>query len=221
MQVTEKYPSELPVVILQNKPLGIVTLYPMKEVEVTSEALVSGICEGDVRSETAFYRRYQSGVTLMLEKRTNDRARAEDLCQDTMLTVLIKLRAGELRDPKGLTAYVYQTARYIFLGWIRRAASHTDRFHEGVDELVTANDPEQIRMREQETAATRLMIAELSVPRDREVLTRYYVKEQPKAEICDALDLSAEHFDRVIHRARTRLKKLMEERALASVNGDL
>ncbi|MFN3237743.1 MAG: RNA polymerase sigma factor [Pseudomonadales bacterium] len=221
MLATEKYPIDLPVVILRNELLGIVTLDPMNEVEATSEALVSGICAGDIRCEAAFYRQYQSGVTLMLEKRTNDRARAEDLCHDTMLTVLIKLRAGELRDPKGLTAYVYQTAKYVFLGWIRRAASQTDRFHEGVEELLTANDPERIRIREQEIAATHILIAELSVERDRDILTRYYVKEQPKEEICDALSLSAEHFDRVIHRARTRLKKLMEERALPIVNGDL
>jgi len=52
-------------------------------------------------------------------------------------------------------------------------------------------------------------IGAMPVARDRNVLVRYFLSEEDKGEICSALGLSSEHFDRVLHRARRRLKGLL------------
>jgi RNA polymerase sigma-70 factor, ECF subfamily len=46
------------------------------------------------------------------------------------------------------------------------------------------------------------------VPRDRRLLRGYYVLDQDKEALCQELELSQEHFDRVLHRARARFREL-------------
>ncbi|MCP4664535.1 MAG: hypothetical protein GY856_54820 [bacterium] len=48
--------------------------------------------------------------------------------------------------------------------------------------------------------------------RDREVLSRFYLAEEDKEQICCDLGLAGEHFKRVLFRARRRFKKLYEAR---------
>ena len=67
--------------------------------------------------------------------------------------------------------------------------------------------------REKTRQQVRTLIGEMKVARDREVLYRYYVREQAKVVICEALDLSSAHFDRVINRARNRFRDLMLRQA--------
>ena len=50
--------------------------------------------------------------------------------------------------------------------------------------------------------------------RDREILVRLYLQEEEKDTICRDLGLEAEHFDKVLHRARGRLKELLEASGL-------
>ena len=46
-------------------------------------------------------------------------------------------------------------------------------------------------------------------PRDRDVLDRFYLRDQDKARICKELGLTPANFDRVISRARIRLRELL------------
>jgi len=41
-------------------------------------------------------------------------------------------------------------------------------------------------------------------------LISYYAKEEEKSSICDRLELTSAHFDRVLFRARSRLKQLID-----------
>lgn len=179
--------------------------------ELPPEKLVEEIQKGNELAETAFYTRYRRGLLMMLEYRTGDSARAEDLAQDTLITVLLKLRSEGIEQPNMLNRYVQQTAKYIFIGWLRKSGNQTE-LRETVDDVIeeqpSMEDSIWIEKRRQ---MVRDLIKEMKVARDRELLYRYYVKEQSKPLICDALDLSAAHFDRVINRARNRFKLLISE----------
>ena len=52
----------------------------------------------------------------------------------------------------------------------------------------------------------------MRVERDREVLLRYYLAEENSSRICADLGIDAEHFYRVLSRARQRYRQLFEER---------
>jgi RNA polymerase sigma-70 factor (ECF subfamily) len=58
----------------------------------------------------------------------------------------------------------------------------------------------------------RELIAELPTERDRLIVKRFYLDEEDKGVICDELGLSPLHFDKVIFRARQRMKDKLEIR---------
>ena len=63
--------------------------------------------------------------------------------------------------------------------------------------------------RRQRILAVRCLLAELKPNRDREILFRFYIEEEEKDQICAELGLSADHFKRVLYRARRRFRKLL------------
>lgn len=71
--------------------------------------------------------------------------------------------------------------------------------------------------REQWAKAARLMLEELPTPRDRDLLVRFYLNDESKDDVCAALGLSDEHFNRVIFRARNRFRALLERRGYAKL----
>jgi hypothetical protein len=48
--------------------------------------------------------------------------------------------------------------------------------------------------------------------RDRELLRRFYLNDESRDRICQDLELTSEHFNRVIFRARNRFRELLERR---------
>ncbi|HEY2591447.1 MAG TPA: hypothetical protein VGI35_07635, partial [Steroidobacteraceae bacterium] len=51
---------------------------------------------------------------------------------------------------------------------------------------------------------------EMGSERDRGVLVRFYLEEDDKETICRDLQLTPLQFDKVLHRARRRLRTLLE-----------
>ena len=90
-------------------------------------------------------------MRLILLKRTGDPQLANDLCQDTFVVILRKLRAGELRQSDSLGAFISQTAvnlsiqhyrkekRYVHSpdGIIGLQSAHNDRKEEELDHATT------------------------------------------------------------------------------------
>lgn len=178
--------------------------------DLTSADLVEKIREGNQQAEVAFYERYRRGLLIMLEQRTNDFARAEDLAQDTLLTVLNRLRSEGIEHPEHLNRFVQQTARFLFIGWLRKLGNRIELTENPDKYQAVRNTPEDQAEQDEQQLVVRKLISQMKLPRDRELLYRYYVDDQQKKMICDALELSSENFDRVIHRAKNRFKSLAE-----------
>ena len=66
-----------------------------------------------------------------------------------------------------------------------------------------------------DSRTTRLILEnaldQLAVSRDREILRRFYLADEDKVTICVALKLSAPHFDRVLYRAKRRMRELITQ----------
>lgn len=147
----------------------------------------------------------------MLERRIADQELARDIFQDTFAVVLTRLRSSPLDAPERLPAFAHQTATNLALGAFRRDSRR--RTHADSDALDNVADPGGnpylALSRDQQRSAIHRLIAEMTVPRDRQLLLRYYLDEVDKASLCAELDLSPDHFDRVLHRARGRLRELL------------
>ena len=176
-------------------------------------ALVSRIEAGDRLAETEFVDRYARDVKRVLLKHTGSIQLASDLCQDTFVVALRRLRAGELRNPRSLRAFVLRTAVNISVQHFRRERRYVQRDGGTIAVAVPFRDHKASRIDEQ-TARWELdrILGQLAVPRDREILRRFYLDEEEKAQICSYLNLSSAHFDRVLYRARQRLRVLIQTR---------
>jgi RNA polymerase sigma factor (sigma-70 family) len=174
-------------------------------------ALAERIRAGDARAESELVAALGRGVRIMLERRIADQELARDIWQDTFTVILMRLRNGTLDAPERLPAFVHQTATNLAVGAFRRDSRR--RTHADSDALEQMADPlgnpyHALSHGERRSAIHRL-IGEMTVPRDRQLLLRYYLDEIDKASLCAELDLSPDHFDRVLHRARNRLRELL------------
>lgn len=175
--------------------------------------LVSAIYSGEAGAETEFVRRYQRGLRLLLVKRVADQDAIQDLMQEIFTAAIIAIRSGKLREPGSLNSFIRQVA-------INQTKTHyrkTSRMHTNQDESLhnasgstTCSSISQIQQA-QVRKILQNAIQQLGTERDRQLLLRYYIYEEDKQDLCKDLSLSPEHFDRVLYRARQRMKQLLKD----------
>lgn len=188
---------------------------PVPQAQEQIESRVIGVVEriehGDRAAETELVARYARGVRLILLKRTGDAQVASDLCQDTFFVVIRKLRARELRDPAKLAAFVNQVAVNLSIEHFRRESRFVYS-PDGIIGLEAAHTDKYGKQVDFEAASAQLngVLRELAIDRDREILRRYYLSDDDKDVICRDLDLSPTHFDRVLYRAKQRMRELID-----------
>lgn len=187
-----------------------------------SAELVRRIVSGDPAAEAELVRRFGRALTFLARRLTRDEAAAEDLYQETFRLVIEKVRGGELREPERLPGFVSSLARNLFLGSVRRSGRR-QKWSGDPEAAQDAPDPAPgqlagLLVRER-AAAVRRVLEELRNDRDREILSRYYIADESKEDICRDLDLSDLHFNRVLFRARQRYKELFESRHGAGWKG--
>ena len=175
--------------------------------------LCQGIRTGDKQAERELFARFHRGLVLMLQRRLMDRWLAEDLANDALREVLEILRSRPIEQPDKLAAFIHGVALNLARNARRKQARQkTDADTETVETtLDQSGDPATLSMRASLARTVREILATLPVARDRSILIRYYLNEEEKQEICRDLQLSGEHFDRVVHRARQRMRAHIEE----------
>ena len=178
--------------------------------------IVARIAAGDRAAETEFVRRYQYGVQVMVRRhcRPSDPI-VEDIAQDVLTRVLERLRAGAIRDAAALPAYVQATIVYA-----TSAEYRSRRPTESVEaiEQLPGNDSPLIRATADQLRQTlTALLAELPVIRDRELLTRFYLDDEDKDDVCRDLDIDTTHFRRVVFRARERFRQLLHQAGIGEV----
>lgn len=180
----------------------------------TAKKIAVRIHEGDATAESELVERYSTGVKLILLKRTGNSQLSKDLCQDTFIIALQKLRAGEVRKPEALVAFLRQTAVNLSIEHYRKEKRYIHEQDEIIS-LRTAHIDNKAERIDHQHARTLLegVIEQLARTRDRDILQRFYLLDQAKPQICSALDLSAAHFDRVLYRARQRMRDLIDQQS--------
>jgi RNA polymerase sigma-70 factor (ECF subfamily) len=161
---------------------------------------------------TEVYRDYP-GLRAHIIRRVRDPQIAADILQDAAVTTLEKLRAGKIAEPGRIGGYLLQVALNHLRNYRRKDRSAVSSSEE-VDSIP--DHDAATAMAEIDRAAwaraARALLKELPTARDRDLLVRYYLDDESKEEICAALGLSDEHFNRVIFRAKNRFRELLERR---------
>ena len=157
----------------------------------------------------------RNGVLFLLRREVADRALAEDLCNEAFRVLLERLARQPLEDPAKLAAYLAQTARNLATADRRKTARRrtVTGQQQAIDDFADLEPGPSAALQSQTRArAVRQVLEEMSTVRDRQLLVRYYLNDEDKADICRDLNLSSEHFNRVIFRARNRFRLLLDKR---------
>jgi RNA polymerase sigma factor (sigma-70 family) len=176
--------------------------------------LVRRIAEGEEQAETEFVERCGRTLRFLTRRFSRDEADAEDLYQETLMLALEKIRRHEVREPERLGAFLRSLAKNLSTGHYRRRNHEFERpTAEPPDLPDQQQSPLGGLLHRERARITRLLLAGLTVPRDRDVLFRYYIAEQSSRQICTDLAIDTDHFYRVVYRARQRYRHLWEEHA--------
>jgi RNA polymerase sigma-70 factor (ECF subfamily) len=167
----------------------------------------------DAASHLASVYRDFPGLRALILRRVRDPEVAADILQDAAVTTLEKLRSGEIARPENLGGYLYRVALNHLRNHRRKDRSAVSS-SDALDELPSsANEEDWGDIGGRQWASTaRRMLDEMPVARDREILVRFYLDDEDKDSICRELQLSEDHFNRVIFRARNRFREFIEHR---------
>jgi RNA polymerase sigma-70 factor (ECF subfamily) len=189
-----------------------------KDAEISSGEICDGIKAGSREAEAALVDCLQPGLRLVLRRATGgDLELARELCQETLVILLKRLRTAGLTDPSELAAFAAQTARNLAIAHHRKEGRR--RTEANIEAIESVSDPR--RDQTEQLAANRLgvivhrLLGELPTDRDRMVLKRYYLHEDPKADICRDLEMSDLAFNQVLFRARNRFRDLLSSAGIA------
>ena len=171
------------------------------------------IAAGDTAAETEFVRNYQKGVRTLVRRHSRAlEPDVDDMTQEVLQVTLVALRQGRLRDAATLPAYLRGAVVMMLRAHYRKQHRRgEDRMAALDDNLASDDDPGRNLVSLQLAELMRRLIGELGVDRDRQLLERFYLKEQTKEQVCADLGIGNDHFHRVAFRARERLRLLLEQ----------
>ncbi len=115
----------------------------------------------------------------------------EDDVHETLVIVIEAIQRGELRDPERLMGFVRTIGRRHAVSHIRGNIAHRRRFQRG-SRIAPSREPspeERFARRERLDSVLKRLCT-----RDREILIRFYMEEQPPDRICVDLGLTRTQF---------------------------
>ena len=175
--------------------------------------LVERIRAGDRAAMEELYGLFSKGIRFYHCRQLGPQD-LDDRLHDVFLTITQAIQSGELREPERLMGYVRTVVRRQVAARIdanvnarRRQASLED----GIVLRDHSPDPERLAIRG-ETIEVALRILNSITKRDREVLVRFYLDEQPAEQICRDMDLTETQFRLIKSRAKARFGELGKAR---------
>jgi RNA polymerase sigma-70 factor (ECF subfamily) len=159
----------------------------------------------DVGAEAELCRRLAPRVRLYGLKHLRDPHAAADLAQQVLLVALQRLRAGELREPERLAAFIFGICRMVVLE-LRRGVARRERLLRTYEaDAAPADVADEPRP---DTTRLRDCLQRLA-ERERSVLMLSFFDEQPAQQVAAALGLSEGNVRVIRHRALQRLRDMM------------
>jgi RNA polymerase sigma-70 factor (ECF subfamily) len=182
--------------------------------------LVQKIQRGDSDALTELYHVFARGVKFYMYRQLGPQD-LDDRLHDAFLVVVQAIQRGDLRDPDRLMGFVRTIVR-------RQVATRIDEIVQTRKEQVAidhgpvladhTHTPEQQAMSQQQVQLMAKILRGMS-ERDREILTRFYIREQSQEQICDEMNLTETQYRLLKSRAKARFGE-MGRRILARDRGE-
>lgn len=178
-------------------------------------AIAERVSCGDRNAERLLILRLLPGLSAICRQHFGQGPAASDARQEALLILLQKLRASEVQNLNAVPAFLRGVVQNLSRKAVRDRVSspvfQTQNLEYVADTIACAHSVsaalafEQLQLR----SLVQRCLDELPVERDREILYRSYILEQDKQQVCSELKLNSDAFDRVISRAKQRLRALI------------
>jgi RNA polymerase sigma factor (sigma-70 family) len=175
--------------------------------------LVERIRNGEIDAMEELYRVFSKGVRFFLCRQLGPQD-LDDKIHELFLTVTQAIQNGDLRYPERLMGYVRTVVRRQVAAHIE-VAVHSRRHQIDLDLGDGLSDqrpnPERSLIDRQNSELAHRILNSLN-ERDREVLVRFYLEEQPPEQICREMNLTENQFRLIKSRAKARFGALGKRR---------
>lgn len=162
------------------------------------------------RDIDALIGRDYASLRALIFRKAGDPQTAADLLNDAVCIALEKYREGRIARPELIAGYVFQVAMNLLRNHRRSVAQRPSRRADpGVLDTIASTDDDLDGDSEVVARVVRIMRS-MSSPRDRTLLVRFYLDEERKDDICRDMKMTHAQFASVLHRARQRLRELLE-----------
>lgn len=171
--------------------------------------LVEKIRQNDPDGLEELYQVFSRGVRFYLCRQLGPQD-LDDRVHDTFIVVAQAIQRGELREPDRLMGYVRTIIRRQVAAQIEEnVLSRKQQFDLdwGLAVRDAGSNPEQTAIR-QENQQIAVKVLKSIAPRDREILIRFYLWEQPAEQICAEMGLTDTQFRLLKSRAKSRFGHL-------------
>ena len=171
--------------------------------------LVAKIQRGEEDALAELYEVFARGVKFYMYRQLGPQD-LEDRLHDTFLVVVQAIKRGDLREPERLMGFVRTIVR-------RQVATRIDEIVQTRREQVTIEQgptlpdrtrtPEQNAMDSQQAQLIARVLRGMA-ERDRDILTRFYLKEQSQEQICKEMNLTDTQYRLLKSRAKARFGEI-------------
>ena len=179
--------------------------------------LVEQIKAGDNAGMEQLYKLFSRGIRYYLCRQLGPQE-LEDKVHDTFLIVVNAIKRGDLREPERLMGFVRTVVRRQVAAYIETAV-HTRREQTDLESGITVADrkrnPEQEAMLKQKSELMKSALGALS-ERDRDILVRFYLHEQPQEQICREMSLTETQFRLLKSRAKAKFGEIGRKKLASS-----
>ncbi len=172
-------------------------------------ALVERIQNDDTSALEDLYRIFARGIRLQICRQMGPQD-LDDKVHDCFLIVAQAIRRGELRDPERLMGFVRTVVRRQIASYIETLVENRNQTTDLEVGRVVADlgkSPENSIL-EQEEAELAYRVLKGVSRRDREILIRFYLMEEPQELICEKMKLTETQFRLLKSRAKARFGEL-------------
>jgi RNA polymerase sigma-70 factor, ECF subfamily len=155
---------------------------------------------------------HYAGLISLFRRKVGNRELAEDLVNQAFVEALDKLAAHQIADPSRFSGFVYGVAFNLFRNHRRRMENRIGlrAANALLAGLACDASPSEQHHEDRVARQIRCIIEELPATCDKEVVRRFYLEEHCKSAICADMGLSPLRFDKILFRARRRLKVLLQ-----------
>ncbi|MGA8029339.1 MAG: sigma-70 family RNA polymerase sigma factor [Bryobacteraceae bacterium] len=171
--------------------------------------LVNQVKAGEDAGMEQLYKLFSRGIRYYLCRQLGPQE-LEDKVHDTFLIVVNAIKRGDLREPERLMGFVRTVVRRQVAAYIEQAV-HTRREQTDLETGIAVADrkqnPEQEAILRQKAELMKSALGALS-QRDRDILVRFYLREQTQEQICREMSLSETQFRLLKSRAKAKFGEI-------------